>query len=274
MKKMTKIESARIIANYDIKKNGKERGWISCNGIDCKDCFNSENGEECHDNRDIKIKKATAYIKRHEQKSKKRIPKYTADVQPDTTGSVLKKIVMKPAKPDPTPLEITKAIRDNNYVCHGFKCLQCPLKDSDGGCGSGVTNGSSRLLRKQLIDSYIAEHDKVKAFEGCEHLKNGDCTRCMKCGNMSCPTYMSRSEPVIEPIKFDDPVPEYVYKVSDSSIKIRKVLRFRRIDEKEADGTRKTLEYIQTNNGDYDFKNCYKTLDGAVAVAKKNWGLE
>lgn len=63
--KMTKIESARIIA--------KQKGY--CGGVHCKDCFITENCYKVDEKTSDVMQRfisAESYIKRHEQKSKKK----------------------------------------------------------------------------------------------------------------------------------------------------------------------------------------------------------
>lgn len=170
--KMTKIAFWR-----KVKENCEKNKIVPCTGIYDSDCPYGTGSKECKmcegGNGKEALAYAEAYIKRHEQKCKKRlIPKYTADVQPDTTGSELKKIVMKPAKPDPTPLDIAKAIRDNGYNCNVLpnhsSCfdMRCPMS-GNGGCGysHNVENVDKECkdLRKQLIDNYISSHEKPES---------------------------------------------------------------------------------------------------------------
>lgn len=311
--KMTKIESARIIVEqegvcYDYNKKR----------LKCYECFNGFRKKKCSTLSDEEtFKLAEAYIKRHEQKSKKRlIPKYTADVQPDTTGSELKKIVMKPANTDPTPLEIAKIIRDNEYVClYVWDCTrQCPISNSKTG------QLDCSINRKQLIDSYISSHEKPEpVYVTCINNRNthtpltiGKKYEVVGEGkghyaiqdDIGTLCYMQKDrfddgkekasepvgntdklvEPVIEPIKFDDPVPEYVYTVTDFGIFQFYVLRFEREWVKRKDNTESLIEKVYAHEGkkeservrkevSIDIKDCYSFKD-AVAVAKKNWGLK
>ena len=304
--KMTKIAFWR-----KVKENCEKNKIVPCTGIYDSDCPYGTGSKECKmcegGNGKEALAYAEAYIKRHEQKSKKRIiPKYTADVQPDTTGSELKKIVMKPANTDPTPLEIAKMIRDNGYV------INCKDFSPNLACGSCTTDFCDHILSREKarasikkIDDYISSHEKiepvcehlvgdlcgnafedcnkecpanselkkpepvtVKAFEGCHALIGNECMNYMKCGLESCPAY--NSEPVIEPIKFDDPVPEYVYWTEDS--RIERVASASFFATKERDNINAFVKDVIGRT--YNLENCYKTLDDAVAVAKKTWGLK
>lgn len=52
-------------------------------------------------------------------------------------------------KPDPTPLDIAKMIRDNNYGCYGLKwldCNKCPFDDAND------------CSKPETIDTYISDH--------------------------------------------------------------------------------------------------------------------
>ena len=240
--KMTKIETARFIASYDEKKNGKERCFISCNGIDCKDCFNFVNGKDCCDDRDEKIEKAKAYIKRHEAKKKKK-PKTVGIDNSDVTISTVKENLTV----EPTPLEIAKIIKDNNYKCLGFvsRCDICPLYAiEDCGNGANIATQKERDLRKKLIDDYIAQHDHI----------------------------VDKHEMVEpKPISFDDPVPEYVYIVTNYGVLRKEVVQFVHQRYK----TQKPDMFILTVGGNtMSFDDCYRTLEEAVIVAKKQWGVK
>lgn len=286
--KMTRIESARIVE--------KQKGY--CIGILCADCFTTrekcgckELGRLSWDKRKLQL--AEAYIKRHEQKCKKRlIPKYTADVQPDKTGSELKKIVMKPANTDPTPLEIAKMIRDNGYV------INCKDFSPNLACGSCTTDFCDHILSKEKarasikkIDDYISSHEKiepvcehlvgdlcgnafetcdkeclanseilkpepvtVKAFEGCHALNGNECMNYMKCGLESCPAY--NSEPVIEPIKFQ--LPKIAFVVFADGIGVRS----------------KNFTIDSDGNLIHSGCLCYDNIDKAVAVWNATYGKE
>jgi len=67
--KMTKIKSARII----VKQRGICYNFNHSETISCDDCFNGRNRKKCVDFTDEKtLALAESYIKRHEQKSKKK----------------------------------------------------------------------------------------------------------------------------------------------------------------------------------------------------------
>lgn len=250
--KMTKIESARIIAKQK-----------SCFDVVCSDCF-LDVQVSCDD----KVNRAKAYIKRHEQKCKKRLipTKYTPDIQPDMTNAECKRVVTLP-KDNPTPLDIAKAIRDNGYRCVGLtevECKDCPLCDYN--CGSGIKTNVN-LRSKQLIDDYIKANEPV-----CEHLVGDLCGNAFENCDKEClaNSELKKPEPVIEPIKFDDPVPEYVYWTEDS--RIERVASASFYATKERDNINAFVKDVVGRT--YNLENCYKTLDDAVAVAKKNWGLK
>jgi hypothetical protein len=75
-----------------------------------------------------------------------------------------------------------------------------------------------------------------------------------------------------EPIKFEDEVPECVYMITDKAIKREKVVAF--IQTKKLTSLEKTEEIEFDYGGKHSFTNCYKTLDEAIIVAKKNWGIK
>lgn len=262
--KMTKIKSARII----VKRKG------DCRGIQCTDCFrvNFCDNEEITTEERMKrqFADATAYIKRHEDKSRKKAANkiknaFQSDkisIGVDLASGESKTIVQETK--DPTPLEIAKMIRDNKYNCNldFFECSECPLKPQYFHCLKD---------RKTLIDTYISEHDHVEdksemvepvgnteklesvilkkvvcidnnlcdimltvgkeyvvlsEHNGFFYIKENDCNNgdiLHKSRFITTEEYAKRVniqdvEPVIEPIKFDDPVPEYVYKVTSFGI--------------------------------------------------------
>jgi hypothetical protein len=277
MKKMTKIESAKII----VKQAG------SCNipvGVLCSECFNFK---KCGNNSALYglakryadaekyIKRhekdlAKAYIKRHEAKSRKKKveetkEEYTADIKLDLTGSKLIKIKMTNK---PTPLEIAKMIRDNGYKCVGldnFMCCECPIYEQN--CKNEVI--------ANLIDNYIAENTP------CKHLFQDSCMGEDKCDNLNCPAY--GTEP--QPIKFEDPMPEYVYTITEYGIFRFTALRFESEKAKGKDGTITKKEKVVAFEGQkeidgtneevtIDIESCYRTLEEAVKVAEKKWSAK
>jgi hypothetical protein len=162
--KMTKIESARII------KKGINN-IPACRGVKCNDCFNSylnNNYNGCSDDGETKVKKAEAYIKRHESKTKK--PSVKTDVR--DMANVVKDVTVKESlKVDPTPLEIAKMIRDNEYGCHKIVlCDKCPIEKIP--CGNSATTKEHFDIRKKAIDTYISEHEKVEPIGNTEKLKS------------------------------------------------------------------------------------------------------
>lgn len=139
--------------------------------------------------------------------------------------------------PDPTPLEIAKAIRDNGYVCVRLTptlyCHNCVLK-----------NPNCSINRKQQIDTYISDHsvDPNK-----------------------------KVEPVMpEPIKFSDNVPVYVYMVTEKAIKKEKAIAFLQRKTESGIVERIVFDY----GGEHSFENCYKTFADAVRVAEKKWSVK
>lgn len=307
--KMTKIESANIV----FYEKGSCLKVTSCFG-----CFNEkwcENKGEFSYNKFCpdKLRLAEAYIKRHKQKCKKSIiPKYTADVQPDTTGSELKKIVIKPANPDPVPLEIAKIIRDNEYVClYVWDCTrQCPISNSKTG------QLDCSINRKQLIDSYIAEHDKPEPV--CEHLVGDLCGNAFETCDKECPAnseMLKKPEPdnsVLQKIKkwyeekkadFEESVQAGVltdtirieYQTLRSIVKMidhiegnvkkpEPVIEPIKFDLPEIVYALKGhgIEWVKLDTCEMDTdgsvlhngSHCYKTLDEAVSVARAKWSVK
>jgi len=311
---MKKIESARII----VKNKGK------CHDVLCEDCFRLK---KC--NKDGSFEEylidAESYIKRHEQKCKKKdhirdttkkvestavsyepcvscrnnhglcsTKERTANVKNCVSyDPIIKKKVEEP-KPveEHTPLEIAKMIRDNGYVClYIWNCRkQCPISNSKTGQSYCSTN------RKKLIDDYISANEpkpvktvgidnddvtlakptvKENLSVPCEHLINGD-----SCGNAfePCDKDCPANSEIPQPIKFDDPVPDKLYIAYSSFIRCYVVVGgFKKVIDKEMDGSiRETFSIYARpiTDGTAEWltgKECYRTLEEAVIVAKKLW---
>jgi hypothetical protein len=291
--KMTKIESARII----VKGNGDCKYLDGCRGCSCeKLCGHRQVAFKDSE----RLKYATAYIKRHESKSKK--PAVKTDVR--DMKNVVKDETVKPVyndpnyhhtvdpnekkvesvttttpsdgmtiNPDPTPLEIAKAIRDNNYYCGDLKWLHCEkccfyIKGKDDClCDNGKN--------KKYIDTYISDHEKVepqtvKAFEGCHALNGNECMNYMPCGLEACPAYKEKVDPVmptpftIEELRACMKIDMWVYYFND------KVARINLKNIHTISASRSEISLISTaeisNATDY-----YKTLADAVRVAEEKW---
>ena len=183
---------------------------------------------------------------------------------------------------EPTPLEIAKMIRDNGYVClYNWNCTkQCPISNSKTGQLYCSKN------RKKLIDDYISANEpkpfktvgidnsdvtlakptvKENLSVPCEHLINGD-----SCGNAfePCDKDCPANSEIPQSIKFDDPVPEYVYIPRNDGIDRFKVSAFvkNRVEQRE--------EIVFTNGSKSIPYLCYRTIEEAVIVAKKLWNGE
>ena len=81
-----------------------------------------------------------------------------------------------------------------------------------------------------------------------------------------------------EPIKFEDEVPEYVYFLDDDSMIRFKVVELKMKHTKYPSGKedKEILLYVERDVGNsyIPMVDCYRTLDEAVKVAKKNWGIK
>lgn len=73
-----------------------------------------------------------------------------------------------------TKLEIAKSIKRNNYSCTHLSgticCDMCPINLSDG-CGNSDPLGVVHSKRIQLIDDYIAQHEKETAMTELQKLE-------------------------------------------------------------------------------------------------------
>ena len=189
---MKKIESARIVE--------EQKG--NCSKVRCFGCFNEE---WCDNNRSHspslycsdKLRLATAYIKRHEQKCKKRIiPKYTADVKPDKTNAECKRVVTLP-KEKP---EIKSTIQ-----C--YKCVSvqtCKRKEKElsilPACDGYISNESMNYIHtvdpnEKKVESVLTttpDMSKPKPLEIAKAIRDNG----YKCSNINgflcrnvCPIY-------------------------------------------------------------------------------------
>jgi hypothetical protein len=212
------------------KRNG------DCRGIKCVDCFRvnfcDNEGIETGERTKRQTADAIAYIKRHEGKSRRcgKIPTPNFDAV-CAEGEMPKVDPIKYI--DPTPLDVAKAIKNNKYK---YNCTY--IRTGCSHCKAVLFCIDRGKCSKDKVDSYIAEHNK--------------------------------SKPIIEPIKFSDNVPAYVYMVTDKAIKREKVIAFLQRKTESAIVERIVFDY----GGEHSFENCYKTLDEAVAVAKKQWSVK
>jgi len=212
--KMTKIESARIIAESTDNP--------VCRSILCSKCFNSRKGKACKDGNLVAIEKAKAYIKRHESKTKKK----------DHITDASKKVE------EPKP----------------FKTV-------------GIDNSDVTLAKPTVKENLSVP---------CEHLINGD-----SCGNAfePCDKDCPANSEIPQPIKFDDPVPENVYVPAEDCIRfynvIEYVLKKRKTLKSSTDEFLIYLRNPRTNDTLWvDARECYRTLEEAVIVAKRLWSIK
>jgi len=158
---MNKIESAKIIK----EKNG------DCRGMRCDGCFNEKKCDEYIGKNTTELAKicladAEAYIKRHEQKCRRKKPDpYTPDVQPDKTGSKLVKIKMNvtpsfdcPARIMPQPIKLDLPAK-----------IYCVKRGSIEEIAIGCCQlGNDGLVLKDGYKCYRTIEDAVKVFKGRE----------------------------------------------------------------------------------------------------------
>ena len=246
--KNTKIEFWR-----KVKENAKCH-LAGCAGFICDDScklvYASETCGICKSNNRAHeaLVLAEAYIKRHEQKSKKKNHIRDAKKKVDSDIEKLKKDYVKNLKSveEPTPLEIAKMIRDNKYK---FDC-----KYNETGCGDCKASGfcdTGGFCQKNVIDDYISANEPT--------VKE----------NLSVP----------QPIKFEDPVPENVYAPAEDCIRfynvIEYVLKKRKRLESSTDEFLIYLRNPRTNDTLWiDARECYRTPEEALQVAKKIWEVE
>jgi hypothetical protein len=290
---MTKIEFWR-----KVKENCENGNW-GCMDVRCKNCPIIEDSDIC------KIAKnsceteqalalAEAYIKRHEQKSKKKdhiedkpekvestavsyepcvscrnnhglcsTKERTANVKNcvsyepiDIEKNYFKKKVEEP-KPvqEPTPLDIAKMIRDNGYSCLGL-IKNCPPCPlwGKGGCGT-----SDKIVEEKHIKRKKLIDDYISANE--PTVKENLSVPCKPLASGMCSNPFDHCEEDCpanseypQPIK----LPDFVYSASKSGVEF--------IDTKNRTFNTNDKGELLIND-----KPCFTTPEEALQVAKKLW---
>jgi len=110
----------------------------------------------------------------------------------------------------------------------------------------------------------------------CEHLINGD-----SCGNAfePCDKDCPANSEIPQPIKFDDPVPENVYVPAEDCIRFYNVIEYVLKKRKTLkSSTDEFLIYIKDKHTGttlwIDARECYRTPEEALQVAKKLWSIK
>ena len=206
---MKKIEFWR-----KVKENGG-----GCYNIPCSECPYNKKGDGCTRPNSTTKKDAESYIKRHEQKSKKK----------DHIRDATKKVE------EPKPVKKV-----------------------------GIDNDDVTLAKPTVKENLSVP---------CKHLINGDA-----CGNPfdHCDKDCPANPEIPQPIKFDDPVPENVYVPVKDCIRfynvIEYVLKKRKTLKSSTDEFLIYLRNPRTNDTLWvDARECYRTIEEAVIVAKKLW---
>lgn len=167
-----------------------------------------------------------------------------------------------------------------NIGCSYIMCNDCPYRAGIGKktkeCAV-VESSAKKEKALALAKAYIKRHEgkKKKAGPYTGEVKGKEIK-----GEVSKDKIIPKVDHIVDelekvepqPIKFTDPVPEYVYMVTDKAIKREKVVAF--IQTKRL-STFETTEEIEFDyGGKHSFINCYKTLADAVRVAEKKWGVK
>ena len=230
--KMTKIEFWR-----KVKENGE-----TCNFVVCEDCPYGKNGD-CNCGVLVCIENAEAYIKRHEQKSKKK------DHIRDTT-----KKVEEPRK----------------VVCVERKFY----KD--------ISIGSEYIVIEETDKQYKIKNDRTRElfYDKIFFVSPEEYAKSKEPKPANEPT-VKENLSVPQPIKFDDPVPDKLYIAYSSFIRCYVVVGgFKKVIDKEMDGSiRETFSIYARpiTDGTAEWltgKECYRTPEEALQVAKKLWNGE
>ena len=269
MKKMTKIESARII----VKRKG------DCRGIKCLDCFRvnfCDNDEiETKDRLKNQFADAEAYIKRHESKTKKKdhiVDKHEKVTRPNFRKYLRDKIDMKVRVTPELSEELQKIAGEE-----GIKTRGGDLLPKNTGC---------RIIRFYCCDHYsLVYYPGVVTFEKIEATE-----------------YNPKTDTLVE--KVEEPKPIKTVGIDNSDVKLALTAQYEPVKDCPVNSEipdpirvdipdifycpthhgilrfkRSQIILKDTNNEDcllklHDEYPCYRTLEEAVIVAKKLWNGE
>ncbi len=244
---MNKIESARII----VKQRGICYNFNHSETISCDDCFNGRNRKKCVDFTDEKtLALAEAYIKRHEQKSKKK----------DHIRDTMKKVESTAVSYEPCV-----SCRNNHGICSTKErtanvknCVNYNPIDIEKSYFKNISAKEPKPVKKVGVDNDDVTLAKPTVKENlsvpCEHLVNGD-----SCGNAfePCDKDCPANPEIPQPIKIA--LPDVVFTVTLDGIGKRNVRTYTNLVKDD--------EQNLLIGGE----KCYRTLEEAVIVAKKLW---
>jgi len=196
-----------------------------------------------------------------------------------------------------TKIEFWRKVKENGGGCYNILCNECPYSKKGDGC----TRPNSTT--KKEAEAYIKRHEgksrkkpkpvktvgidnsdvtlakptvKENLSVPCEHLINGD-----SCGNAfePCDKDCPANSEIPQPIKFDDPVPENVYVPAEDCIRFYNVIEYVLKKRKTLkSSTDEFLIYIKDKHTGttlwIDARECYRTPEEALQVAKKLWSIK
>jgi hypothetical protein len=280
-KKMTKIESARIVV--------EQKG--DCKGVMCNDCFTTE--EECGIIRE-QLKLAEAYIKRHEQKKDSRKPKpvKTVKIGEVKAGVLKQQDIDKATTQDHIENKLEKVSRPNfrkylkNKINMKIRVTPELSEELQKICfEENIVWKNSKSRHVHNIESlhlYIVGFPYCIGHNNCEDFfkKQNRPTEAVEYNpetdTLEKVVPVEEPEPVVkknftpEPIKFIDHVPDVCYQVTPHSIKKKMPIHFIKKTENGED-----VYYIEFNHGEkHRLDTCYRTFEEATIVAKQLWEAE
>lgn len=232
MKKLSKVEIARRIRDnrYKFQCEYGKKGCGDCDAI----LF-------CHTRGDCSKEKVDAYIKRYSRKTKNvSRPNFMKAIKEG------KEFFVRGSLKSLEPLIKVSGIRNcNNWGSSRKENTVSFCKESSGEYivfdvkVLGITTEYDPDTGTFSDDSLTAE-----SYKNCEHYTEDCCLGDDSCKYKDCSHYGTA---LPEPVKFDDPVPEYLYAVTEIGILRFKIIRYKEETEKRVNSV-VTKRWIYTWN--------------------------
>lgn len=160
-------------------------------------------------------------------------------------------------------VEIARRIRDNGYK---FKCpykkVRCVTCRYNDICSRRSLETNMCDIDKKAVDTYIKRYSRkpvINKTVDSPHMDNSETPSDLKLEN----------EPLPEPVKFDDPVPEIVYWLTEDIIIKCKIVEI--VHKKYKSGDENIFALIMGGQ-EPQLNDLYRTLSDAVRIAEsKGW---